>query len=240
MKPPGLTLQMKTDSAGPHFSSRRRVDSSQHCCSPRLLPQGPAQQGPLHYPSNAHIHDSVLEKMTLEYNCIFVCQWTKAYFHRSVKINHCTSDGSPGSCLVSSMSVGFLDRDRSVLWSLENTTLIRWWQKHSEYILIKTIDCDTVAAGRQDTVSNRSYPSTGPSSHCWDVIPGKEEKDRDASRDCSSDVASNVSMAEKRRSEHLSLRGYKKKKPGSSAFRNQRDGERGRRQQRHSLHANSS
>ncbi len=43
-------------SAGLHLSSQRRADSSQHCCSLRLLPRGPAQQGPLHYPPNAHTH----------------------------------------------------------------------------------------------------------------------------------------------------------------------------------------
>lgn len=36
-------------------------------------------------------------------------------------------------------------------------------------------------------------------SHCLDVIPGKDEKDRDDSRDWSSDVASNLSMAIKTR-----------------------------------------
>ena len=44
-------------SAGPHFASQWRVDSSQCCCAPRLLPPGPAQQGPPHrYPQSAHTH----------------------------------------------------------------------------------------------------------------------------------------------------------------------------------------
>lgn len=39
------------------------------------------------------------------------------------------------------------------------------------------------------------YLSGGLLSHCLDVIPGKEEKDKDDNRDWSSDVASNLSMA---------------------------------------------
>ena len=48
-------------------------------------------------------------------------------------------------------------------------------------------------------------------SHCLDVMPGKDEKERDDNRDWSSDVASNLSMAVKQ-GKHLSLRGWKKRK----------------------------
>lgn len=44
--------------ADPHLSSQQRADSSQHCCSLRLLPPGLAQQGPLYYPQNAHTHST--------------------------------------------------------------------------------------------------------------------------------------------------------------------------------------
>lgn len=39
------------------------------------------------------------------------------------------------------------------------------------------------------------YLPGGSLSHCLDVTPGKDEKDKDDSRDWSSDVASNLSMA---------------------------------------------
>lgn len=51
-----------------------------------------------------------------------------------------------------------------------------------------------------------------------DVIPGNEEKDRDDSRDWSSDEASNLSMAANTRL-HLSLRGWKRCNPASTNHR---------------------
>lgn len=56
----------------------------------------------------------------------------------------------------------------------------------------------SVLALRAETLCPATgYLSSGLLSQCLDVIPGKEEKERDDSREWSSDVASNLSMAVK-------------------------------------------
>lgn len=91
-------------------------------------------------------------------------------------------------CSVFSIPACFLDCvqlcERSVLWSLKTPRMSH-----------RTQEVQQIRPSHNSNTSATGYLSGGRLSNCLAVIPGNEEMERDESRDCSSDVPSDLSMS---------------------------------------------
>lgn len=105
-----------------------------------------------------------------------------------------TTGRCPEPSVVPSMSTCFIDWVKHC----ERSVLVSLGSKNKRADVSEGIGrVREVRRSRRRLTRAEGYLSSGRLSHCLAVIPGNDEKERDDSRDWSSDVASELSMAEK-------------------------------------------
>lgn len=127
-----------------------------------------------------------------------------------------TTGRCPEYCVVPSMSTCFIDWVKHC----ERSVLVSLGSKNKRADVGEGIGrVREVRRSRRRLRRSEGYLSSGRLSHCLAVIPGNDEKEREDSRDWSSDVASEFSMAVKT---HVGV--YEESQDVNSAPSNHREG----------------